>query len=168
MPQNPLLSQLEGLIDPSQTSWWPLAPGWWVLAMLLLLLLVAFSVWFANYKKRNAYRKEALKRLQHLKIQQQDTIANINALLKQTALTAYGRSAVSRLTGEPWLDFLLTKNTKHTVSETELNQLKTIVCEHLYSQKHAEPDGNLYRFAQHWIKQHQNEKKSHLKEAKHA
>lgn len=156
MQQNPLLAQLEGLIDPAQTSWWPLAPGWWILAALLLITLALLGLWLLRYTQRNAYKKAALKRLQAFKAQQQHTVVNINTVLKQTAISAYGRQTVSQLTGEQWLDFLATKNPKQKMIESELDQIKATLCKNLYTQSQSQTDDNLYRFAQSWIKQHQN------------
>lgn len=179
MPQNPLLSQLEGLIDPAQTSWWPLAPGWWILALLLVVVLIAVTFLLVKKSRQNAYKKEALNHLNNLKSQQQDTIANINILLKKTAISAYGRQTVSRLTGEDWVHFLIARNTKDKISESDKDQLKTTFCESLYTSQKNQTNENLYRFAQNWIKHHENtkqkqsakqkqDKMNETKEANHA
>lgn len=62
------LQQLADLILPENIHWWPLAPGWYVLVFLLVMLLV-----FMFYKKRqhyikNQYRREAIAELNSLSI----------------------------------------------------------------------------------------------------
>lgn len=69
------LQQLVGLKLPDSISWWPLAPGWYVVSCLLCIVLL-----FVTYKKRkkyakNAYRRDALSRLQFM------SVANATQLL---------------------------------------------------------------------------------------
>ena len=91
-------------------AFWPPAPGWWVLAALLIAILVLTTVWcFRRY------------RLYRLKIQIMDEIetlsdcstenteaftARLSILLRRIALRQYPRERVASLTGSDWLRFL--------------------------------------------------------------
>ena len=100
--------QLEPLIPPETVSFWPPQPGWYVLA-IILLIASAYGVYrIIKYKKRNAYRKLALKELENLSSQNvtPTAVVGLNRLLKLTALSGYPRKEVADLTGEPWLEFL--------------------------------------------------------------
>ncbi len=110
-PQDPLAA-LHPLREPLAVGWWPPAPGWWLLAGLVLVALLALA-WFALRRYRaNAYRRQALARLRELATgyqQQADPqrfIAETNALLKSIALVAYPRREVAASSGARWLAFL--------------------------------------------------------------
>lgn len=109
--QDPLTA-LNPLREPQLIGWWPLAPGWWLL-LVLLLLAAGFSVWllYTRYR-RNSYRRLGLGKLDALKLQHERspnvsiTVSAINALLKSVALRAYPRRDIASLSGEAWLAFL--------------------------------------------------------------
>ena len=48
---NPL-DQLEPLIAPAPIGWWPPAPGWWLLAVLVPLLLWGLTRLLQRLKRR--------------------------------------------------------------------------------------------------------------------
>jgi len=57
MQPNPLAG-LHDIIAPSQVSWWPLAPAWWVIITLLFIAICAVAFWFYNnhkFKKPKRY-----------------------------------------------------------------------------------------------------------------
>ena len=92
-PQDPLAA-LHPLREPELVSWWPPAPGWWVLGALLLLGL-AILTWFALRRyQRNAYRRQALARLEALQSEYRSAgdlgsyAAGINALLTERGYAA--------------------------------------------------------------------------------
>ena len=108
-PQDPL-SNLNPLREPELVSWWPLAPGWWILLLVILLALAAcLYLGWRNYR-RNRYRRQAMKQLEEIRKQyQQDAsggVTAINALLKAVALKAYPRRDVAASSGVRWLAFL--------------------------------------------------------------
>ncbi len=89
-------------------SWWPLAPGWYVIAGVALVLL-GVSVWAAVDRwRRNRYRRAALRELgliaHHAQVS--TAVIEIAELLKRTALAAFPRERVASLTGAAWLGFL--------------------------------------------------------------
>lgn len=63
------LQQLTGLILPPHVNWWPLAPGWYVLMMLVVLVLGIFIYHKRKHYINNAYRRNALSQLQLLSMQ---------------------------------------------------------------------------------------------------
>ncbi len=109
MPERPLLSILHDIYTPEGVSWWPLAPGWWLLLALGLGLLIFFLLrWHRGNSLQRAARAE-LKRIRHefQTHQQQNRLSmEINILLRRVALTRAPRSLVAGLMGEEWLKFL--------------------------------------------------------------
>lgn len=101
------LSRLHDVIAPDPVPLWPLAPGWlWLLGMLALVLAALGLRGLIRFQ-RNRYRREALRELAQLQARADaDVLADLSVLLKRTALTAFPREQVARLTGEPWFAFL--------------------------------------------------------------
>lgn len=110
--QQAVLNQLQDIQLPDPISWWPLAFSWWILILSVTSILIGLVWYFREQHKRNAYRREALETLaliRHLKesnIPINEQVLAINSLLKQVALTTYGRLRVAKLSDQAWLDFL--------------------------------------------------------------
>ena len=125
------LSQLRDIHLPPPISWWPPAPGWWLLAGLISIALIAAIFWLINYRRKNRYRRLALQQLRALharwQTQQDDAqlVEAINQLLKQTALIAYPRRRVAALSGADWLLFLDSGLNRPRFSEAALRGLAT-------------------------------------------
>lgn len=100
---NDPLDALRPLHEPAAISWWPPAPGWWVLLLFLLFVLLVFWRW-----KRATLQRAALRELKLLasKINTSQQAAAINQLLKRYALVCWPAAEVAALTGESWLKFL--------------------------------------------------------------
>lgn len=109
-PTNPL-NELADIHLPSGVSWWPLAPGWWGVIVLLILSATALYLWL-RHRQRNRYRHLALQELQqaYQHHQQQPSAAlylqRINQILRRTAMSAYGHQFNPALKGEDWLHWL--------------------------------------------------------------
>jgi len=94
---------------------WPLAPGWWLLLAVVLLLILA-SIWLLRWFK--APKRIALRHLKKLEKAYSDDpkklVQEISTLLRRFYITKYPRKEVASLTGQAWLEFLgkplLTKN----------------------------------------------------------
>ncbi len=106
------LAQLRDIHLPADIGWFPPAPGWWLLGLLLLAALV-FGLWrvWILYKAK-AYRREALRELNALHSDWQHTsnpqqyLSGVNQLLKRVALRSFPRQTVASLSGPAWLEFL--------------------------------------------------------------
>jgi hypothetical protein len=110
------LAELRGYHSPDPVSWWPPAPGWWLLALLTAGLLVLFLVWAQRtWRRRRLARaapRAALDELAALRAayaRDGDVAAfvrGLSRLLRRFALARYPRRAVAGLSGEDWLAFL--------------------------------------------------------------
>ena len=107
---NYLIHGIDEIILPDAVSWWPTAPGWKALAVIIVILLLFIGVRWMKRWWRNRYRREALRQLMqvqhHAGKQLQEVVAVLPYYLKATALQAYPRQDVASLSGEHWLAFL--------------------------------------------------------------
>lgn len=162
MIQDIKVNNLEPISAPETVSFWPPQPGWYVVIAVLVVLFIYGIYRYIQYKKRNAYRKRALLELEKLNKRKPDQslLANLNALLKVTALKGYPRDMVAELTGIPWLEFLERTEPKLKFSSapgTLLVEASFLKPEQL---KVDQNDWNeLIRMSHDWIKSHK-----HLKE----
>ena len=96
---------------PEPVSWWPLAPGWWGLAIVILLLIGLLFLGRMLYR-RGQLRREARQALQAIERQYQShqddrqLAADLSALLRRVAISSSSRTEVASLTRDAWLDFL--------------------------------------------------------------
>lgn len=115
------LDQLQPLIDPPPLPWWPPAPGWWLLAVLLPLL--GWGLWHLLQRWRQRprqsaaeqpfepLRQAALNELAELRKPYDGAPAGpwlqqLNALLKRLCRERYPDSASHTLSSRAWLAFL--------------------------------------------------------------
>jgi len=107
---NPALALLRDIHDAPAIPAWPPAPGWWILALLILALLVWVAYRLIQVARRRRLRARVLARLDSAFSTAAKNprlgIANLNHLLKQVALFRFGRRRVAGLHGMDWLEFL--------------------------------------------------------------
>jgi len=104
---NPL-TELRDIHLPKPISFWPLAPGWYiVLAIIVLMIVIGIIIIYKRQQKRKI-PKAILHQLQQLKQQTDNAavIAALSSLLKRAALSFYPREKVAKLQGKEWLLFL--------------------------------------------------------------
>jgi hypothetical protein len=105
---NYALGDFAGVVPPGPIDWLPQTLGWQIVAIGAAAFTARF--FFRTFRKwyQNRYRREAVERLQ--KIRQSSggdqQLMELNRLLKLTALLAYSRETVAKLSGTPWTDFL--------------------------------------------------------------
>ncbi len=91
-------------------SFWPPAPGWWLLAVLLLALLLVVGMWlYRRYRHHREWQlvEAELDRLAALAGDDPAAFATgLSTLLRRIALQHFDRHRVASLTGEAWLQFL--------------------------------------------------------------
>jgi hypothetical protein len=110
-PAAPQALQLRDIHLPAAPAFWPPAPGWWLLAIVLLLLLAWLApVALQRYRLRRQRLRVlgALARLEENLASERspDALAQISVMLRRLALLRFPRKDVAALTGNGWLRFL--------------------------------------------------------------
>ena len=155
--QNPL-EKLNDIIAPGAAGYWPPAPIYWLLLLILAVSAVASVYLFKRFTKQRLKQQQALTKLQQLQKEDADFIL-LNQLIKGVALSYFPRQQVASLHGEQWFDFL------QRYASTPLFSGKECFLKHLYrySEQPCSPDD--FAQAKNWIKQLPKQIKKQRKEA---
>ncbi|CAA6825438.1 MAG: Unknown protein [uncultured Thiotrichaceae bacterium] len=144
---------LRGIHLPEPVSWWPLAPGWWLLmAMILFIALLIFQKWRRSkqFRARNQAIDEALMMLKGLdEVQDESVIKDLSRILRRVAVTLYGRKETAGLVGEEWLTFLDQKSKSDEFSQG----LGRVFAALPYQNKEVKYSRKLIALAEKWVRQ---------------
>lgn len=107
-----LLALLKDIHGAAEPGWWPPAPGWWAVG-LVLLVLVALALrqlgrrW-AIWRRRQRWLRalDELERGGAPVAQPREYLAGLNRLFRAVALRAFPDTACARLEGERWVAFV--------------------------------------------------------------
>ncbi|MEX6686963.1 DUF4381 domain-containing protein [Danxiaibacter flavus] len=150
---------MDELIEPAPVKFSFEAPGWYVVGILFVLLLITSALlWYRHYK-RNNYRAAALLQLAkkvELFIPQQRYDALVyesDLLVKRIAMKKYGRNNVAGLTASQWIDYInqTWKEKSFTAEEGQLLNQKVYAFNNNISKEEAE---TFVEKSKRWIKKH--------------
>lgn len=146
-PDPASLQNLRDIVTPPPVPWWPLAPGWWLLLMLLALLvgLMALRGW--RRWQANAYRRDALRALREA-----NSVASVAEILKRAALMGTSRSRVASLNGPAWVRWLA-----KTGGRTVPPAVSQVLTTGIYDESGFVNARELAAFAAQWIRDHRIE-----------
>ena len=150
-----LLSQLRDIHGAAPVSWWPPAPGWWILALLILVLLVWLGRRVIAGYRVSQRRRQMLGWVDHLNANvdpQRDPqayLSTLNRIFKLVALRAFPDQHCAALNGQDWADFLLEKMKKQQASES-LN----VLASGPYDPAPGFDPETLSELSRYWIKKH--------------
>ena len=90
---------------------WPPAPGWWLLAVLLIALLVISTLWLLRRYRDYRLKCQIMDEIDALTASRTKEnsivfLTQLSVLLRRIALRRYARERVASLTGSDWLRFL--------------------------------------------------------------
>ncbi|HET9032195.1 MAG TPA: DUF4381 domain-containing protein [Dokdonella sp.] len=107
---NPTGPELRDIHLPADPSWWPPAPGWWILAALVIGLTLWFGFWMRRRLRRRQWRQRIMLELDRiaandsLKSSTPALTAALSQLLRRAGRII--RPDASSLRGKAWLEFL--------------------------------------------------------------
>lgn len=162
-PNQSPLDQLADIHLPDSVSWWPLAPGWWALLVLLVIALIAILLWRRRARK-NHYRKLAQQELAAIYANYQATqnaaafLHETSVLLRRVALTAYPKTFNASIKGQAWLDWLdsvcANKNANPALQFNSEPGQQLLTAS--YQKNPVIDAAALYTICHHWFIQHRN------------
>jgi hypothetical protein len=148
------LNELHDIHVPPPISWWPLAPGYFLLIMIIVLTSIGIGLHY-RYRRARQIKKASLRELtnyqntynQHPE-QAAVIAAQISLLLKQVALLYYPRDVVASLQGDAWLRFLTESGKK-----LDFTRERAALLEAPFVPTTTVTLTGLFSLARHWIKQ---------------
>jgi len=106
---------------PDAISWWPLAPGWWLLLGFTIVCVVLVWWWLrrkAALRVRVAALAEWKQLMERYQREPNDSqlVQGLSILMRRVALSYYPRETVAGLSGEAWLHYL---DSAHSLPKTK-------------------------------------------------
>ena len=150
------LSQLKDIHLPEAIHDWPIAFGWWILLILIVVSITAGIYLLLRYKTITANKKAALKVLKQQFAQykvDQDApsfLLGTNQTLKRYCLKAYPE-AVS-LSGTSWTDFLIQHYKKKNKADAFSEEIINALSQGLYQPNCQFDAHTLYKTSTAWLK----------------
>ena len=157
MNGNPPLPELKALHLPPPVSWWPPAPGWWLITILALAGLGAAGYFLFHHYRRGCYRRAALRELRILQAQatardNPRQLEQLAALLRRVAIEGCGRARVAKLSGEAWLEFL----DQSGGTSNFCQGVGRVLGEDLYRAAPTADPAPVYPVVEAWIRRHRS------------
>ena len=100
------LSGLKDIRLPIEPSFWPLAKGWYLLFISIVILsILIFIFWKIYQNKPLPYALRELKKIKNENSNQ--SLKELSQLLKRVAMAKFGRDAIAPLHEDEWQEFIL-------------------------------------------------------------
>jgi hypothetical protein len=115
---------------PDPVSWWPPAPGWW-LVLGSIIAIAIFTLLIKKIRQRNLLKNFALGELTNIHNQYENDnnkkilAQSLSILLRRVSVSFYPRKNVASLTGEQWLQHLDNTSDKKGFNTAEGHALIT-------------------------------------------
>ncbi len=162
---NPATSSVElALRDihlPDSVLWWPLAPGWWMVIAMVVIIALCIFVYKKTYFNRKLNKNIKLELSQYFKDYNEDNNAQVfinklSALLRRVSLYKFKQESVAKLNGIAWLEFLDSKLPQEQMKQDENLSFKigvgNILLNGPYQASINDDVKPVYELAKHWLK----------------
>ena len=129
MDNEELLAQLADIHLPAEISYWPPAPGWWILTILLvgsIIYLIHRMVQLRNLRLvcqhalaelDNCYQRFARSEEPDLSSLRLRYVNEFNSVMRRVALVHFPQANVASLGGDTWVDFIREKGDSSELNE---------------------------------------------------
>lgn len=127
MDSEELLAQLADIHLPQPVGFWPPAPGWWVLALAILILGYFLVRKYLRYSRLHKVCNHALAELERCyaslaaagadESHKLRYINEVNSVLRRVALVHYPHAAIASLDGSAWVDFIREKGESSAMTD---------------------------------------------------
>lgn len=150
-----LLSQLRDIHGAPEAPWWPPAPGWWILG---LLLAVALFLLIRHLRQRFYAHKRKLQLINFIErvesgvdpqAEPQEFLSRLNRIFKIVALRAFPESHCALMQGREWTDFIQVKLGEQGAA----NELSALAAGP-YQPQSSFDAGTLSGLAKQWIRRY--------------
>ncbi|MDH4318481.1 MAG: DUF4381 domain-containing protein, partial [Desulfobulbaceae bacterium] len=88
------LAALRPLHTPASISWWPPAPGWWILGVLMVIIPTLFW-WYLHRTRMRRTAMGELKAIRAMRGSTDEKVRSLALLLKRYALVLYSEKDVA-------------------------------------------------------------------------
>lgn len=159
MDTEELLAQLADIHLPTEVSYWPPAPGWWVLAVLVLAAGFYLFTRVRAARKQAHIRHHALAELHAVYANLANSDDNdigavklrfvnaVNSVFRRVALYHFPHANVASLAGSAWVDFI-----RHNGDSSAMTDEIAEALSFGRFQTSCNVDAeNLYQLGQQWV-----------------
>lgn len=151
MQANPL--PLKDIHLPAEIGWWPPAPGWWLVAGLLILIALTGYFFIRRVRRKTAVktaRKLLFSLQQNNTLGTQQKLTELSILMRRVAISVQPRQQTASLTGRDWLRYLDSSMPDNPFSEGIGQYLADAHYRPVLEEK---PDlAELIRLCENWLK----------------
>ena len=150
-----LMAQLRDIHSAPAVPWWPPAPGWWVVALLVLAVLVWFGRRLAARYGVYQRRQQMLGWIDHLNATidpHKDPYAylsTLNRVFKVVALRAFPAQQCALMAGQEWTEFL-----QQNIKPNQPGDALSVLASGPYMATPRFDPAVISELARVWIKQH--------------
>jgi len=150
-----LMAQLRDIHSAPPVPWWPPAPGWWVVALLILAVLLWFGRQLLARYRVHQRRQQMLGWIDHLNAtidpqkDPQAYLSTLNRVFKVVALRAFPEQQCAGMAGEEWTDFL-----QRNLNAKQFEEALSVLASGPYNPTPQFDSGIVSELARAWIKQH--------------
>ena len=144
---------------PESVGWWPPAPGWWLLPVLLALGLAA--AWYGRHLyRRRKYSAISMARKELAEIRSRYAsdrdavccVRSVSGLLRRVSISIFPRAESAGLTGAGWLAFLRSENKERSMEGVMPEHIGRLLLEAPYRRQVAHEEvESLIGFCSDWI-----------------
>jgi len=150
-----LMAQLRDIHGAPPVPWWPPAPGWWVVALLVLAVLLWFGRQLLARYRVHQRRRQMLGWIDHLNAtvdpqkDPQAYLSTLNRVFKVVALRAFHEQQCAGMAGEQWTDFL-----QQNLNAKQSGEALSVLASGPYHPVPQFDSAIVSELARAWIKQH--------------